>query len=482
MAGIGFELKKLFNKKGIIQNAKAYSYSTIITIGPAAICIILVLAMQSILSLNHVELAQRLTVTSAIVYAYIFSQIVTSGFSMLITRFIADKIYNKEYEQILPSMYGGVIISLPIVSILTFLFYFNSPLDLFFKLGAYCFTVEMALVWILMIYVSALKDFVRIVVAYVIGAVAGIIALILLLHFNILSPTIAAILSMNICFLIVLFELTRSIVGFLQVKKNKGKCFLFLKSFDEYPSYFFISLFYTLGLYMHNIIYWIGNRSICVENTFYMAPFYDSPAFLAFISMLPTSVFFVVRVETSFYDRYKSYFTLITKSGRFSEIETERKSMVDTLWDELRNLVELQILVAIGFILAMVMFFTRIGISGESKEIFMVLLLGCFSCSIMYIITLLLLYFDDRRGALYITSVFFVSGIIGTIVCSHFALDGFGFFIASLIGLIIAFIRINEYLNNIHYYTFSARPVIYKKKVGFWGRVVDRIYKDEIED
>ena len=49
MAGIGFELKKLFKNKGIIQNAKAYSYSTIITIGPSAICIMLVLGMQYIL-------------------------------------------------------------------------------------------------------------------------------------------------------------------------------------------------------------------------------------------------------------------------------------------------------------------------------------------------------------------------------------------------------------------------------------------------
>ena len=482
MAGIGFELKKLFKNKGIIQNAKAYSYSTIITIGPSAICIMLVLGMQYILGLYGVGLSQRLVVTSAIVYAYILSQIVTSGFTMIVTRFVSDKIYNKEFEQILPSMYGTIIICLPIVSILSFLFYMNSPLDFVFKLFAYCFNIEMTMVWIFMTYVSALKNYVKIIKAYIIGAIMGILALFLFLHFQILTPIVAALVSVNIVFLVVLFVLTMSIVSYLQIKKNKGKCFLFLQYFDEYASLFFINFFYTVGLYIHNIIYWMGDKSIEIEDTYYMAPFYDSPSFFAFLSMLPIMIFFVVRAETSFYERYRRYYKLIIKNGRFSEIEVAKKNMVDTLWDEIRNMMELQILVAIAFFLAMFMFFSRLGISEESKGIFEILLLGCFATSIMYVVVLLLLYFDDRKGALWIVSTFLVGGVVATLVCVYYELDGFGFFIASITALVLGLIRINHYLNNINYYTFSARPVIYKHKVGLFERLVNKIYKYEAKD
>ena len=34
MAGIGFELKKLFQKKGVLNTTKAYGYATVICAGP----------------------------------------------------------------------------------------------------------------------------------------------------------------------------------------------------------------------------------------------------------------------------------------------------------------------------------------------------------------------------------------------------------------------------------------------------------------
>lgn len=42
MAGIGFELRKLYRQQGLVNNIKAYAYSTTTTIGPMLLCLVLV--------------------------------------------------------------------------------------------------------------------------------------------------------------------------------------------------------------------------------------------------------------------------------------------------------------------------------------------------------------------------------------------------------------------------------------------------------
>ena len=48
MAGIGFELKKLFQKSGIASTAKAYGYAGIICTGPMLLGIVLLVGITFI--------------------------------------------------------------------------------------------------------------------------------------------------------------------------------------------------------------------------------------------------------------------------------------------------------------------------------------------------------------------------------------------------------------------------------------------------
>ena len=45
MAGIGFELKKLFKKSGLAATARAYGYAGIICAGPMILGIVLLLSL-----------------------------------------------------------------------------------------------------------------------------------------------------------------------------------------------------------------------------------------------------------------------------------------------------------------------------------------------------------------------------------------------------------------------------------------------------
>ena len=43
MAGIGFELKKLFSRKGLMATVRAYSYATMVCAGPMLLGFLLLL-------------------------------------------------------------------------------------------------------------------------------------------------------------------------------------------------------------------------------------------------------------------------------------------------------------------------------------------------------------------------------------------------------------------------------------------------------
>ncbi len=46
MAGIGFELKKLFKEHSLFYDIRAYFISSLVSIGPTCLCIVLITTMQ----------------------------------------------------------------------------------------------------------------------------------------------------------------------------------------------------------------------------------------------------------------------------------------------------------------------------------------------------------------------------------------------------------------------------------------------------
>ena len=75
MAGVGFELKRLFQNRTAAGHLRAYSYSVIITAGPFALMTAMVLCVQLLFSYFHVGLLTSELFVGAVVYSFVFSQI-----------------------------------------------------------------------------------------------------------------------------------------------------------------------------------------------------------------------------------------------------------------------------------------------------------------------------------------------------------------------------------------------------------------------
>ena len=110
MAGIGFELKKLFNKEGIISSVFAGLYATIVTIGPTIMVIVALNLMYFLLPYIEISLNEREVLSSTILYVFIFALIIASPVNIVLSRYTADRIYMEDYDSILPAMDAGNLI------------------------------------------------------------------------------------------------------------------------------------------------------------------------------------------------------------------------------------------------------------------------------------------------------------------------------------------------------------------------------------
>ncbi|KRE40959.1 exopolysaccharide Pel transporter PelG [Paenibacillus sp. Soil724D2] len=472
MAGIGFELRKLFRKKSLFTNIRAYAYSSLVTIGPMLLCMVMVAVMQKLQSYVNMPFAQKELFLAGSQYAFIFSLLLTSGFVMLLSRYVADRLYEKKYEDLLPSLYGVMSICLLIGGVVGIAFLLRSPLSLTFKIAEYLLFMELIIIWLLTVYVSALKDYIRIVKSFFYGAIVTILSGVLLLKVLSIQEAYATIAAMDIGFLTTLILLMTHIEGyFLQ---GGTRYFHFLRYITKLPAVFAIGFISTLGIYVHNFIYWGSKMSITVGDTFRFSPSYDVPVFFAFLSVIPTMVIFVVSVETSFYEKFRSYYSVILGSGTIQDIARAKKEMNDVLLQELSFIMQIQLFFSLFAMAIGIKFLPNLGQTAEQIDSFNILVLGDCLYILMYIIVLLLLYFDDRKGALLTSSLFLIANLIATPIIITTGHHGLGLLISAAVAVGMAIMRLLYILKNIDYYTFCAQPLVVKENKTIFKKLMNR--------
>ncbi|OAB47254.1 exopolysaccharide Pel transporter PelG [Paenibacillus antarcticus] len=458
MAGIGFELRKLFREQGLINNVKAYTFSALTTIGPMVLCMFLIIALQRLMAINNGNYLDWELYIATVQYCFIFSILITSGITLVLTRFLSDMIFEKKYDHILASYYGALMICLPLGALTVWLFVPHVSASISYKFVTYLFFMELIVIWVQAVYLSALKDYTRIVRSFAIGVVISLISGWILLRYTELNATTAAILAIDIGFFIIAIM---SSYHFEQVfaARRSHLYFRFLSYFKKFPSLFFIGTFFYAGIYIHSFVYWFISRDTLVADAYWVSPFYDLPVFYAFISVIPTLVTFVVSVETSFYERFRMYYKQVTEGGTFQEMERAKKDMQKTLMQEFSFLMEVQLLFTIVSIAIGMKALPMIGFTMAQTDAFNLLVVGYFMFIMMFVVLHLLLYFDDRKGVLIISTSFVVLNAVLTYWTMKGENDGLGMFIASFIAVIAAITRLMYVLRNIDYYTFCQQPI-----------------------
>lgn len=257
------------------------------------------------------------------------------------------------------------------------------------------------------------------------------------------------------------------IVIFPQSRKHP---WLFLQWVDQFLPLALTGLLTTIGLFAHLVITWCGPLGIKVKGLFYGAPYYDVPAMLAFLTILITTVNFVVSVEVNFYPTYRSYYSLLNDGGTVKDITVAENEMLAVLNRELHYTALKQLLVTAAVISLekTVLNALPLGFNDAMHGYFRVLCVGYALYAVGNTVMLILLYFTDYSGALTASALFAGSTVVFTVIGQFFttSLFGFGFLMGASLFAIYATFRLASYTDNLPYRVLGQQPIVAQTKRG----------------
>lgn len=475
MAGIGFSLKRLFSKKGLGALCRAYGYAAIICTGPMLLGVVLLVGIALISILAGMGQHDRELMNCMIVYSLLYSLTVTSWFNMPVTRYTSDMLYEEKLEKIMPSFYGSCSIMLVLGGLIWGIFLHFSGIPLSYQLITFWFGLILIVVWTEMVYLTAIKDYKAIVVAFAVSLMAGFL---LALIFVILGWV--SIVSFMFC---VLIAYGIMMVWFYKIlldyfPKSDDSKYAFLRWIDRYRTLPFIGGFVNIGLFAHLVIMYFGPLRVQVEGLFYGAPSHDVPALCAYFCMLITTINFVTSVEVRFYPQYRNYYALFNDNGSIKDINEAESLMLTVLKQELTANGHKQLISTLLFIIvgSIVLKWAPISLSDLSVAIFRFLCIGYGIYAISNTIMLILLYFEDYLGALLGTFAFALVSVLATILQILFSpanYFGLGFVAGGVAFYVIVWLRLEWYTRRLPYYLLCRKTLVARNEVGLMALLCD---------
>lgn len=475
MAGIGFELKKLFQKKGFFALLRAYGYAGVICAGPMLLGIVLLLGIHYISEGAGLDRGEQNMLTCMITYTLLSSLIITNGLGMITTRYTADCLYVEKPQKVMPSFYGSVCIMMIAGGVFYGVFLFLSEIPPVYILLNYILFEELIIVWTQMNYLTAIKDYKGIMLAFLVSLIIGLAAgyvLTCVFHLDVI-PTLLSCVCVTYAIMAVWYY----ILLLEYFPEGKGSRLEFLKWLWKYPSLFFCGLFVSMGMFAHIILMWGSDIGVRIHGLYYMAPQYDVPALAAFLSTLVTTINFVTSVEVNFYPKYRTYYSLFNDEGALTDILQAEKEMRITLQDELSYTATKQVFVTIIFIVlgTIILPLLPLGFNEEMLGIFRVLCLGYAFYAIGNSIMLMSLYFADNVGACFSAGIFAVGSVAATLLIMRLPMRyyGFGFVAGAALFMLTAALRLWYYQRRIRYYVLCSQPLVEEQRKGVLCKIAN---------
>lgn len=455
MAGIGFELRKIYGKKTLASKVLGSVYATVTTIGPAVLSAMLLLILELFLARAGLSELENRFFIAAITYAFLIAMLVSSPFGTAVSRYISDCIYLEKKEEICPSIFGVLSLATALSGIVMLplcvnIYYGQVDVPLSFLVGYYFLGVLVADTYCMMVYASALKEYRKLTLSFFFGILLAVSMYFFCSRCLELTKLAAACISLSCYYFLIVFVLVfQCIRSFGMPRRN---FFGFLPYFGKYATLTVSGCAYIGGLYLPTILYWLFSGISEQVSILRTCPSYDMAMFLATIVNTPALVIFVVRVETAFYEKWVLYIFLLNNDSH-QRIEKERGVMARTLYNQLFFVYESQLIITTVLICLVSVFMPYLNVGLHVLNMFTLLSLGVYSVFCMYFTIVILYYFADYDSACIASVVFLVVTVLCVVAAIY--MDSFyplPLLIGGVCGWICAFVLLMRRLKTLTAY------------------------------
>lgn len=455
MAGIGFELRKIFGKKTLLSHTYGILYASMVSVGPSLVFILLLFAIRYLLQRYFITELESLFFTSSFTYAFLVAIIVSAFLNTIVSRYISDKVFEGNESDICASMFGtltmGSVISGLIALILCCGMYFRDHVPVEFLAAYYLLIILASNVYNMITYVSAIKEYMKVAISYLSGVGITLILFMVfyhVFHMHLISAVYWALVG---GFFIINLFLVYICIKMFGLPSNRY--FSFWGYYKKYPQLLLSGCAYMWGFYVSNLVYWQFSDMSVQISIFKTAPNYDMAIFMAMLVNLSGMVIFEVKTETTFYEKYVEYLSAINK-GTYELMESRRVALQNTISLQLFFLFEVQLIITIILICLVNVFYPYLGFSSQILNLFLLLGMGLFCVFCMYSTVIFLYYFEDYRSAAISTGVFFAIVLVGAFVCCAIGEPYYPIpvLLGGIVGWIVGFVMLRKRLKNLNAY------------------------------
>lgn len=445
MAGIGVRLSRIFGKETIATNLLGAGYSAVVTIAPMFVVIGNVMLMGYVLGYNTTGYARRGLFSCTLLYIFIFSLLSASPFNAVLSRYMSDIIYDEQYDDILPCFYVGLVLNIILSCIIGIPFCIwecaIGHVNILFVFTGFCAYISLVLVFYSMLYLSICKDYSRISFYFLLGMVLAFLLSLLFVKVFDREIVYSMLLSLACGFFLTASLEMATVKHYF--KKNSNRYKKVLSYFKKYWKLVVANFLYTLGLYLHNFVFWTSSLRMEVAHSFVYAPPYDLATCLAMFTNISATIIFIARVEMHFHERYKAYSEAVI-GGRWADIKNTRNRMFRQLSAELLNLVRIQFIISVIVFILFIILLPRYGFSGLVMQIYPCLAAGYFILFILYAEIIFLYYYNDLTGAVVTTIIFCIISFAGSLISMNYKdlWYGAGMVAGSFCGFTAAYCRL----------------------------------------
>jgi uncharacterized membrane protein len=455
MAGIGFALQDLFRDEGIFSRSNAIVKSIFVTSGPWLISIFTLTGMQ-LFWLGNDNLTLAGEFMSIVVYAFVFSMLFSQPVSTLLIRSASDFLYLNQDNKLRGIFTSGFLVIGIGSALLATLFLQIFTAEQYRILPLIWFFTSLSLLWfVMMVFVSCLKNFNQVSLAFFMGMLTSLIAVVYFSNSNVTKAI--QYFTGGIC--LTLFWLCA--IFFHEYKGSPKPDFSWIKAKHYYPL-FFNGLMLAGILWADKLVYWyFSSHSNSVLKGFYFFPTYDFATFFANLSILPSTAFFVVFIETVFFKAIQKYFYYIEQGEDLLRLRQQEAKLLQLFLKSMFSLGLFQTLISSLFLLLIPALFD---FHQYEVQILPLLKISVFNVGLQFLLQTLIIflfYFNYQKEVAVISGITVLLSISLTYIFRDYGIITVGYphFISLFVGLISGFMVAVYKIKNIGFYIFMENEL-----------------------
>ena len=458
MAGIGFRLQALVAEGSYLEAATAYLSSAVISAGPWVTGITALMALNST-SLIYLSPSDHSLLVATIVTLFAVSSLLASGPQLVITRYLADRLYINDLESLAPTCTGALLLIIP-VSLIALPFLFFAPFDFLYRSIVFSLLIILTMIWIIVMFLSAAREHISILFIFVVSYTTGIFASLLLGHLYGLVGTLAGFtIGQLVCLSFLTMQIYREFPS-----STTSKIFVslaYLRYFIQYWDIAVLGILYTLSIWADSVILWLSSRGVVIHGFYHLAPPLDTSKFIMFLSTIPSGVMFMVHLEPHFYRHYRRYYRLLQEKGTLDDLMQSRQGMQISIRNGMVQMLKVQGFLSLFLCVVAPDLASWVGLAPQWVPLLCIELLAGIAQYTIVTFMLLLLYIDQRKAALLLISsyVILTSALSFLSLFLRENLYSLGYLVASVICAIIGWLLVNTCLRRLEYLTFMRQPI-----------------------